>query len=429
MPGLYGSNLFATYNSWKSHWYCSNKMDNKLFWVDAKYAIPPTYNCLFEMLRVDYDEQSNKIIPQKDISIDINDFGGESSIATVDKGIPFNIHAFESFGPMLDFLKGKGYKIKQDLYGVPYDWRLAMDGFEDLYPKYQQLIEEAYNKNNNEKVTVLGFSLGCNVIQYFLAYKVSAEWKQKYIRKVIFVCPAFGGSGQTLDVSWNQYFPILSFLKSSIITETIMRTPVISALFPNHVAFGDDTIIKGPNGEKFTASQVSDFLIDHQKFTGKWAKILKLNEKYTSVRLDEVGVPTYIVYNSLISTVKGLDFSKGYNKDPSYINEGGDGTVPKTGPEWVCNQWNQSYPVICHDIYSTDDDNFDHSGISYNPYVHRLIYEAAQEEDWTQLKGNYYYRSPHVDIHSIVQDNIKIPINYTIREDIRPFMRTPFHEK
>jgi hypothetical protein len=73
-----------------------------------------------------------------------------------------------------------------------------------------------------------------------------------------YFCPAFDGSGDTLDVVKNQYFPISSILYSDIISEFIMPTPVISALFLIRAVFGDNTIIKGPIGETCKLSEIGN---------------------------------------------------------------------------------------------------------------------------------------------------------------------------
>lgn len=421
LPGLYGSNLKATYNNWSSHWYCNSKLDEGLFWVDITYAIPPRYNCLFEMLRADYDATLQKIVPQKDLKVSVHDFKGIEGISYADHGIPFDFHVFESFGPMVSFLLDHGYRVKQDLFGAPYNWVMAMDGLDDFYPQLKDLVEEAYSKNDNQKVTILGFSLGGFVLQQFLL-KYSEDWKSKYISKLVLLAPAFAGAGQTLDVAWHQTLPILPFLKSDIITESVMRVPVLSALFPNHVVFDNITIVVTKE-KNYTASSVVDFLATYDKVTGKWVDLMKANARFSSKRLAEPNVPVYMIYNSRLETLLGLDFSKGIDQEPDHINAGGDGTVPQNGPEWVCENWKQKseLPVVCFDTANDDSEEFDHSGMSYNPYVHELIFNAANDIDnWTQEKGNKFIQGPHVSIFRSIPGNHSSFAEFQIREDIRP---------
>lgn len=153
-------------------------------------------------------------------------------------------------------------------------------------------------------------------------------------------------------------------------------------------------------------------------------------QNFSALRLGEPNVPTYIIYNSQIDTLLGLNFKNGYENDATYENIGGDGTVPKPGPEWACQNWAQTnqYPVICHDLYSTDASNFDHSGMSYNPYVHDLIFKAANDEDWEQLKGNYYERSPKVTVTRANESDFNSPSKYEIHNDVRSFVRRPFKQ-
>jgi lecithin-cholesterol acyltransferase len=399
LPGLYGSALTATYEKgFAKHWYCPGTMDNELFWVDYKYAVPPVYNCLFEMLRGYYDETTGKVTSPPGLTIDVPDYGGEEGLSYVDEKGVFGLHFIESFHAMLKYLKDKGYTIKKDLFGSPYDWRLAMSGLaETFFPKLKALIEEAYTKNENQKVTVLGYSCGGMCIQQFFTKYVSKEWKAKYIKKAIFLAPAFAGSMDTFDVSWNRYFPILPFLKSDTITETVETVPCIHTLYPNVNVFGDKALVIGPNGEKYTAKDIPDFLVAQGKFSEANVKLMRENIKVTKEVPQDPEVPLMMLFNSGVQTRMTVNFKNGYEKDPETIYEGGDGTVPAIGPKWACENWKHS-TLQCVDVAQTDD-KFNHGGMSTNAAVHDIIYQYITDDNWVQQKKSEYIQLPKIEMY------------------------------
>ena len=372
IPALYGSNLYATYGKgYSKHWYCPKHMDHKMFWVDWKYLIPPEINCFFELLRGYYDPVTDSVTSEPGLTIDIPDFGGVDSITNIDKGV-FGHPFVEALGSLIELFKKHGYVVKKDLFGAPYDWRLAMVGIEStFYPKLKDLIELAFQKNN-EKVTILGYSCGGMAIQRFLTKFVTTEWKEKYIKKVIFLAPAFAGSGATLNVAWNKIFPILHFLKLKSIADTAEASPCVQSLFPNHVVFQNYKIVDGPNGETLYPKDLSQFLIDHGKVSGNNILLLKKSEKIVSDEPVDIGVPFYLIYNSGISTEFGLKFKKSYKEEPERTFLPGDDVVPAAGPEYACNKWKAEKGMVCHNL-NQKDAKFDHVGLGTNPFVRDLI--------------------------------------------------------
>ncbi|EAX93591.1 Lecithin:cholesterol acyltransferase family protein [Trichomonas vaginalis G3] len=400
LPGIYGSNLFATYDNFAKHWYCPKKQDHDIFWVNLKYIIPPTWNCLFEMLTAHYYPETDTIGSAPGMQVEVDDFGGEAGIKYVDKGV-FGFHFIESFAPMLEYLKAKGYTVKKDLFGVPYDWRLAMDALRStFFPQLKALIEEAYEKNDRKAVVVLGYSCGGLCLQNFLtAWELTQKWKDKYIHKVIMLAPAFGGSSNTIDVAYNQYFPIVPFIKNDILRQAVENMPVLNGLFPNHYVFQNDTIIITDKGEEIKAPQLPEFYLSHGKYNDGARKIFKKNLKWVQREPKPLGVKTYMLYNSGVDTTYTVDYRKGYD-DPQYTYTGGDGTVPAKGPRYACDHWQDpKHPIICHDVNRVGDD-WEHAPLSTNEYIHQVIYNATNDlnDGWSHLKGTWYFESHDVQV-------------------------------
>jgi len=383
IPGLYGSPLFGqATDEYQTQWYCPSFKTRYKVWVDLKLVIPPIYNCLFQMLTVRYDVTTDKLASQVGFTMSIDDFGGSGGIEYVDSSF-FDWHFFESFHSFAEFLRNKGYEFKKNLFGCPYDWRFGMAGLVDtLFPMIKELVEHAYAINGNEKVTLLGYSLGGYVSQHFLAVYTTPDWKNKHIRRVVFLAPAFGGSGDTLVPAWTHRFPLVNFLTSDQITAALTTMPVLHALFPNHVVFGGQPLVIGPDGATVcTAENWGDFLNDHGKFTNEGYIIFKKNLWFNQHKLEDPGVPVTFIYNSGIATDFTLHFGDGFDQDPTQVDTiPGDGTVPAQGIHWAIKTWSDVNPSVTFTDFQNPDKDWNHGGMGKSDVVCQLIYEAAVED-------------------------------------------------
>ena len=424
MPGLYGSNLYATYTDFAQHWYCSNSMDDEIVWVDATLAIPPIYNCLFEMLTCFFDEKSDTITSQPNIDIHTHDFGGVDGISKVmSLG---SIKLIESFSGMVDYLTEKGYEVRKNLFGAPFDWRLGIAGLNktSFFDDYRKLIEECYQKNENQRVVLLGYSLGSYVISHFLGNLMTEEWKEKYIEKIIFLAPALAGSGETLPVAWDRNFPLVPFITNDIIENCIEHMPVVHTLFPNHVVFENDKVIITPEKEVITPDKLPQFLVDQGKIQGDAEKMLWKSVEFSKLAPADPGVDIKVIYNSAIDTSFTLNFENGYDDDPTVEMVPGDGTVPAKGPEWIISHWNKNKKYILESFnLDRNDDDFDHMGIGSNDYVNELIFNYTNSPSSKSVKGIKGFKhgrtivqtAPYIELTNTTK------CGYIIRDDIRKY--------
>ena len=394
IPGLMGSQIYSTYGkNFHQEWYCTKKANNKVAWLNPSFLIPPRYNCLFNMLEVKYNKNKQTFESKPNLKMFPHDFGGVDGISTlIDVG---DIKLIESFSHMVKYMKDKGYVVGKTLFGVPYDWRLAYVGLYKgtLNNDIKNLVIKAYNENN-EKVTILGYSLGSIITTQFLGRCLTEAEKKKYVEKVIFLAPAFSGAGEAVSASWFLRFPVLDFIQSEYIENAIRNLPCIHVLFPNYKVYEDTVIIKGPNGEKVYPSGVINFLAEHGKLTGDSLKMARLNEEMILENEPlNPKVPLMFIYNSGISTKMGLNFKNGYDNDPVSISVDGDGTVPAKGVKWACEHFaSTENPVLCYDM-SSSDSKFNHMGLGDNEYVNDLIYKYVNVKDW-HLKGVSAYYKP-----------------------------------
>lgn len=132
---------------------------------------------------------------------------------------------------MVQQLVNIGYTRNQTVRGAPYDWRMApskrqncifqdlrwfleegvclfwsvkasvsphTDENEEYFLQLQNMVEEMYNQYQ-EPVYLLGHSMGCHYILYFLNHKPQS-WKDKYIKGFISLGAPWGGAVKTLRV-------------------------------------------------------------------------------------------------------------------------------------------------------------------------------------------------------------------------------------
>lgn len=74
----------------------------------------------------------------------------------------------------------------------------STDENEDYFVQLQNLVEEMYNQYQ-QPVYLLGHSLGCQYILYFLNHKPQS-WKDKYVKGFISLGAPWGGAVKTLRV-------------------------------------------------------------------------------------------------------------------------------------------------------------------------------------------------------------------------------------
>lgn len=410
LPPLYGTNLWITYNQTNANWFCPDKVSDELLWVNPKWTVPPMFNCLFQFLQVFWDEENHFFNNRENVTIGIHDFGGEESVRYVVPNV-FGYGLIRSFASLIDFLKEKGYVIGKDLFAAPYDWRIAPVGLRDFWPKLHDLVEKVYEQNDNQQVTMFGFSCGGHSLQQFLAeYCKDQSWKDKYIDRAIFLAPSFGGVGQSFPALWEKKFPLLPMIRSKELASMVESMPVVLGHLPNTIVFGNKAIVRSAEDVEYTASQIRDLLVDNKKVTGDNIKILdECQNNLTTRDISSPGVPSYIIFNSGAHTDFFAHFKNGWDKPPDMIPTKGDGTVPARGIKYACKNWpKDKFTVQCLDLYR-DLNSFEHTPLASNPYVHDLIFNLTRS-DWHKEKVRRYQKAPYVVLHNNT---------YTIRNDIR----------
>lgn len=380
LPPFYGSNLWVTYNKTDLPWTCPKSENDTLLWVNPKYVLPHTINCMFRLLTT-YLDDNDQITDYPNTTISIHDFGGdESARYAVNIGL-LNMSTVVTYANCIDEFKSKGWTLKKDLFVAPFDWRIAPTYLGNFYVQLKELIEKAYELNDGHKVAIFGFSLGGFTTQQFLSKHVSQEWKDKYIEQAILLSPSFTGTTSNFYNLWRKRSPLMPIIKTEALSELFESWPIIHVHMPNEVIFENETLIYGPDGEEYKATQLYDLIMSHNKLRSQqFIKMYNKSEEIMREEPKELGVKTTILFNSQRKTPLRYNFSKGWEKNAQIINGEGDGTVLADGIRYVCKKWTNTR---CMDFHNPAEE-YNHQPLISNDHVLNII---------TNIADNYEYFS------------------------------------
>ncbi|EAY21335.1 Lecithin:cholesterol acyltransferase family protein [Trichomonas vaginalis G3] len=305
---MFGSELMGSITDLSTHWYCSKNFKDHLIYVKDTMLIPPLFNCLASWLTVEWNYTSGLPCSRNRTQIYAKDFGGLSEIKYIDGGV-FGKHIMADLIYVINKLEEEGYIEGLDLFGAPYDWRLMPLNFNGYLEDLKVLIEKVYSQTGNQKVALYGISGGGNVIQKF-CQTVAQEWKDKYLRQVLLHGPSYGGAGEALNVLW---FQNIGFLPSIFNTQTFRNMVFSIPTFWSHLHNAKSNtapVLVGPDGHNYFAQDIPQLMIDYGKAVGDNHQTLNLATKEVIMHdIEPTGVPTYILFNSVLETVYGLNFS------------------------------------------------------------------------------------------------------------------------
>jgi hypothetical protein len=171
----------------------------------------------------------------------------------------------------------------------------------------------------------MGHSMGANFFQYFLAFFVTQEWKDKYISSLISLGGSFHGvsNAYKLIKGDNYGLPLLDERK---MVPIIRQVPSVLWMLPP--LNSRDYVVYTP-AKNYTNADLQELLKDLNS-TASWD--LYNYEMSAGDRVKPPGVPVHCVYGYDVRTGTGMFFS---SLNPPAKEEGkwlngsdGDGTVP-----------------------------------------------------------------------------------------------------
>eukprot|EP00039_Didymoeca_costata_P031441 m.34744 g.34744 ORF g.34744 m.34744 type:complete len:713 (+) comp8772_c1_seq1:76-2214(+) len=330
----------STNGEWKTLWPSPTKPEEDNAFV-----------CQIANLEVSLDEDKNQYVPRrKGLQTRLIDIGGFN-------GMPM-------FSGLIPEYERAGWRINETLFGVPYDWRIptnSQNGPGEFFENMKNVVEMAYNKNNNQKVTIVAPSLGPQYILGFL-HRMTQEWKDKYVDWYIMISPVNSGSPEAL-IAYVSGSPedagATESLIARILGEEFARSvPVLSWLFPragnNSYTYGQsDPLIITPT-KNYTASDYVELFKDMRQ-SEEQVDSLKFNVEEPDLHDYEFpGVNIYITYGYNITTLCRAYYNTSLTKYPQlpvkYDNCDGDGIVPVRSSErfyeWASNATSSGKKVL-----------------------------------------------------------------------------------
>jgi lecithin-cholesterol acyltransferase len=366
-------------------WYCPRNLDDTILWVNEEYILPPLLNCLADWLTLEWNPATQTVSNRTNTTVFVTDWGGESSFRWVDTGL-FGYPVVPSLVHVLDYFHDRGYTDKEDLYGAPYDWRISPVFIGDFLDAYKSLIEGIYARTS-QKVAIFAYSCGGFITYLFLTRRVTQEWKDKYIDRVLFGSASQGGAMNAARVGWDHWYDLLpDFLRSDALVDLIVSAPTMYGQLPNFNVFVEKPIAIGPDGREYSAAEFPQLLADSGKLTDYGKIMVNRSWDLLTDLIADPGVNAYILFNSGLVTPRVMNFENGWDEPYTLLNDWGDGTVSREGQYHMCNRWGEEAEkrgktIVCHDL-NTSNTDYDHMGMLSMQEFIETAYEIMTGDDW-----------------------------------------------
>jgi lysophospholipase-3 len=232
---------------------------------------------------------------------------------------------------ILDKLVSAGYKPGQDLFGAPYDFRLAADGLMQVgwFARLQQLVEQAVQQNNNRPAVFVAHSMGCLVSLYFLT-RQSPDWRSKNVAGLVAISAPWEGSVTALKGSISGDNFDVSGVPHDLLRPVQSTAPSAPWLFPTPDVWGDKVLVRTKSAE-YTGRDIPRLLLD--LFLEQQAAVYHVTRNLT-YPLPPLDMPVYCLHGTGVDTDESFYYDVDrFNHDappaPKNITKGdGDGTVP-----------------------------------------------------------------------------------------------------
>ena len=221
----------------------------------------------------------------------------------------------------------------------------------DYFAEFKKLVEKMY-KDNNRRVTIVCFSMGCPVSHHFLTRTgLTQAWKDQYIHGYVTVVGGWAGGVVALQAlisgvggkgqSWPYNVPAVS----KLLTNIGRSMESLFWLMPRPPIWGQETIVSTPN-HKYSAHDYEKLF--HDLPGDKFGNAYKKFQQAISLGADfpAPNVSTYCIYSrgNERDTPERLEYSKDFeNEDPTgeapnIILGWGDRTVNEKNAK-ICLQW------------------------------------------------------------------------------------------
>lgn len=124
--------------------------------------------------------------------------------------------------------------------------------------KLKSLVEETFTYNGKKRVILLAHSMGGPMSLHFLQQQ-SQAWKDKYIRALVSLSGAWGGTVKAMKV-----FAVGDDLGTYVLRQSVLRaqqitSPSLSWLLPSSLFWKSDEVLVRTNVRNYTVNDLKDF--------------------------------------------------------------------------------------------------------------------------------------------------------------------------
>jgi len=347
VPGAAGSQIEVKLvdKPSKPAWYCYSSSDGwYTLWLRLASLLPFQINCWTDNMRLEWNMSDMSVGTPAGVYTRVPGFGSTSTMETLD-----TTGFVKYMKPLVEQLRGLGYKSGKNLFGAPYDFRYSPESIPwDFYSKLESLIVEAYEKNNSTKVSIVSHSYGGVVTQYFLSSLQKKQWKDKYIQQWISLAGVFGGSKEELLLYSSGH---AEGIPKVVVHGNQLRKEQRSStgnlwMFSSLSQWCKDEVLVKTRKRTYNVSNLDEYLADIGFPQGTVMR--KHINNASSLYSKGPEVHTHCLYGDIPeSTVEKLEFDGDFPDEPSKVIMGsGDGTVNR-GSLKLCDRFStlQEEPV------------------------------------------------------------------------------------
>ena len=231
------------------------------------------------------------------------------------------------------------------------------------YDRLKQLIEDTYEDNGQQGVTITGHSMGGAVAYYFLTkfLPVTQEWKDKYVHAFAPIGSSWGGGNQGLQLQISG----ITFHGLKIPTIMVPITRSLGGLqwmLPSTYIWGDTPIVYTPT-RNYSANDFQQLFSDVGYENGY--------DMYESVSLLSGNFPapnvnTYCFTSNGSATPEKFIYDEDFlgsnplEMEPTVIFGDGDGTINKRCND-ICLKWED---MRCHYLIPENIEGVSHRSLA-----------------------------------------------------------------
>ncbi|XP_071398718.1 phosphatidylcholine-sterol acyltransferase [Centroberyx affinis] len=332
VPGNLGNRLEAKIDKpTLVHWLCYKKTEHWFpLWIDLNMFMPIGIDCWIDNIRIVYNRTTRRSSNSPGVEVRVPGFGQTYPIEFLDSN-----RLAGYFHTMVQHMVNMGYIRNQTVRGAPYDWRVAPNENAEYLSKLQDLVEEMYEEYR-QPVFLLGHSMGCHYVLYFLNHQPQA-WKDKYIRGFISLGAPWGGAVKPLRVmasGENDGIPMISNIK---IREEQRMTTTNPWMLPSEQIWPKDHVFISTPTFNYTNQDYRRFFTDIS-FEDGW--YMWEDTKNLTADLHPPGVEVWCMYGVGLATPVTYIYDEEFpNADPvDFIYADGDDTVDSFSMS-LCKRW------------------------------------------------------------------------------------------